>query len=71
MGATFVAMGKTRNHAFLLIYLTRHTPLSFYVSHYPHCLGAEIPDVVSALALARAGYYDGAVAGAIGSQVRI
>eukprot|EP00601_Ochromonadales_sp_CCMP2298_P003992 CAMPEP_0173183802 /NCGR_PEP_ID=MMETSP1141-20130122/8599_1 /TAXON_ID=483371 /ORGANISM="non described non described, Strain CCMP2298" /LENGTH=249 /DNA_ID=CAMNT_0014107055 /DNA_START=1 /DNA_END=750 /DNA_ORIENTATION=- len=32
-------------------------------------MGAEIPDVVSALALSRAGYYDGAVAGAIGSQV--
>jgi len=32
-------------------------------------LGAEIPDTVSAVAMARNGYYDGAIAGAIGSQV--
>jgi len=32
-------------------------------------LGAEIPDAVSAVAMAKLGYYDGAVAGAIGSQV--
>lgn len=32
-------------------------------------LGAEIPDTISAMALARNGYHDGALAGAIGSQV--
>eukprot|EP01039_Chlorochromonas_danica_P010819 gene10819-12027_t len=32
-------------------------------------LGAEIPDTISAMALARNGYHDGAIAGAIGSQV--
>jgi Ca2+/Na+ antiporter len=33
-------------------------------------IGSEIPDAVSALSLARSGYLDGAIAGAIGSQVR-
>lgn len=32
-------------------------------------LGAEIPDTVSAMSMARNGYHDGAIAGAIGSQV--
>eukprot|EP01034_Spumella_vulgaris_P026223 gene26223-32763_t len=32
-------------------------------------LGAEIPDTISSISLARNGYYDGAIAGAIGSQV--
>ena len=32
-------------------------------------LGSEIPDTISAVALAKNGYYDGAMAGAIGSQV--
>ena len=32
-------------------------------------LGSEIPDAISSVALARSGYYDGAMAGAIGSQV--
>jgi Ca2+/Na+ antiporter len=32
-------------------------------------LGSEIPDTVSSIALARTRYYDGAMAGAIGSQV--
>jgi Ca2+/Na+ antiporter len=31
--------------------------------------GSEIPDTISSIALARGGYYDGALAGAIGSQV--
>eukprot|EP01031_Cornospumella_fuschlensis_P038157 gene38157-46366_t len=32
-------------------------------------LGSEIPDTISAMSLARNGYHDGALAGAIGSQV--
>ena len=32
-------------------------------------LGSEIPDTISSIALARSGYNDGAMAGAIGSQV--
>ncbi len=32
-------------------------------------LGAEIPDTISSIAMARSGFYDGAIAGAIGSQV--
>jgi Ca2+/Na+ antiporter len=32
-------------------------------------LGSEIPDAVASIALARNGYHDGAIAGAIGSQV--
>ena len=32
-------------------------------------LGSEIPDTISAVALAKNGYFDGAMAGAIGSQV--
>lgn len=31
--------------------------------------GSEIPDTISSIALARSGFYDGALAGAIGSQV--
>lgn len=32
-------------------------------------LGSQLPDIVSSVALAKAGYFDGAMAGAIGSQV--
>lgn len=32
-------------------------------------LGSEIPDMLSAIALAKSGYFDGAIAGALGSQV--
>ena len=32
-------------------------------------IGAEIPDILSAVALARRGYFDGAMASAVGSQV--
>jgi len=32
-------------------------------------LGSEVPDCINSIALARAGYFDGAIAGAIGSQV--
>ena len=32
-------------------------------------LGSQLPDIVSSVALAKAGYLDGAMAGAIGSQV--
>ncbi len=32
-------------------------------------MGSEVPDAFSAIMLARHGYYDGAIAGVIGSQV--
>lgn len=42
----------------------------YFMTILPYCT-LQIPDVISSMALAKKGYYDGAMSGAIGSQVSV
>jgi Ca2+/Na+ antiporter len=76
MGATLVALGAevslTLPFDVERVWRATSSPVTVvgvYNSHAFSNVNVQIPDTVSAVALARSGYYNAAMAGAIGSQV--